>query len=162
MEDQWWQQKSEGTRWRGKDVFGNSAFLLPLRCYWKMKWKCSPRPGKRERQNSAVNTRTIHCAVENSFHEAYHSVFHEAYYFIYFCMLEQTLLSKCVMKQYLFFNWTSKVFATDCTCLRACVLTFSFPMEHQLWSWLQRLGVFKILHVLETKLFALLLFCCFQ
>lgn len=93
-----------------------------------MKLKFSLHPGNRERhkKSSAVNNQTV----ENSFHEAYYSVFHEAYYFIYFLMLEQTLLSKCIMKQYVLFNWTGTVFATD--CLPACMLAFSFPKEHQL------------------------------
>lgn len=67
-----------------KNVFGNPIFLLPWKCYWKLTFKYSLHSSNMEKQHSAVSTRTV----ENSFHEAY--------YFIYFCTLEQTLLSHLV------------------------------------------------------------------
>lgn len=40
-----------------------------------LKIKYSLHPGNRDAENSAVNTRTNHCTIKNSFHEVQQSVF---------------------------------------------------------------------------------------
>lgn len=103
MEDQWWQKHQKEQGGEEETYLATQTFCYYLNVTEKKEIKIfSASRQQRETENSAVNTRTIHCAAENSFHEAYYSVFHEAYYFIYLCMLEQTLFSKCVTKQYLF------------------------------------------------------------
>lgn len=140
-------------------AFGNEAFQLPHKSYWKnIENKIFSTSRKQRPRKLSYKCQNYPLYNKEQFSQGPTICFFQKPVILYtFACLSKHFFQKCIMKKCLLFNWTEILFTTDFICLPACVF-ISFPTEHQKESSLWQLGFFGVLHVLESELFTLFLF----